>query len=98
MTLDIKRKANETTIKIVGRLDAFTAPSLGKIIEQNARDAENIILELSGLESISDIALRALLEVSEKIRPTSSLRLTAVSDGVMNTLMACGCTDVLAIN
>ena len=82
----------------MGRLDAFTAPSLGRIIEQNAPSSKSIILELSGLESISDTGLRVLLEVNEKIQPISSLKLTAVSDGVMNTLETYGCADVLAIN
>ena len=98
MTLEIERHAKETTIKVVGRLDCFTAPALGKMIEQSARNAPGVILELSGLELISDAGIRVLLEANEKIQPTGSLLLTSVSDNVMNTLKASGCSDVLTIH
>ena len=98
MTLEIKRNATETTIQVVGRLDIFTAPALGRIIDQNARTSQNIVLELSGLEAITDAGLRALLDANERIPPTSALRLTALRDDVMNTLKANGCADAFTIN
>ena len=98
MTIEIKRSSMETTIKVVGRLDLVTAPVLGKMIDQNSRNAENIVLELSGLESISDAGIRVLLGANEKIRPTGTFKLIGVGNNVMESLKTSGCADVLAIN
>lgn len=98
MTLEIKRSAKETTVKLVGRLDSFTSPALEKTIDKIANDTANVVLELSGLEQVSEIGVKALLNVHEKMSSKGSLRITGVCDGVMETLRSCGCVEVLAIS
>lgn len=98
MTLEIKRNAQEATVKVVGRLDSFTAPVLERTIDKIASDTANVVLELSGLEQVSEIGVRALLNVHEKMSAKGSLRLTGVCEGVMETLRSNGCAEVLAIS
>ena len=98
MTLEIKRNKNVTAIKVVGRLDSFTAPVLGKMIDQNSRTADKIVLELGGVEAISETGLQALLEARSKMQKSCTLSLVGVSESVMETFRINGCTEVLVIN
>ena len=98
MTLEIKRSAKETTIKVVGRLDSFTAPVLEKMINKLACDNPRIVLEMSGLEQISDTGVSVLLGAHKKMGEIGSLRLKGVGKSVMDTLRANGCADVFAIS
>ena len=97
MTLEIKRSARETTVKLVGRLDNFTSPALEKMIIKLACDTPNIVLEMSGVEQVSEIGVRALLSVHDKMSAKGSLRLTGVCEGVIKTLRDNGCAGILAI-
>ena len=98
MTLEIKKNLNETSIRVVGRLDSFTTPVLEKMISKNSPGAECIVLDLSGVESVSEAGLKILLDVNEKIQPASALKLTGVKEGVMNAFITNGCVDAFAIN
>lgn len=97
MTLEIKRSAKETTVKLVGRLDSFTSPALERTIDKIANDTSNVVLDLSGIEQVSEIGVRALLSVHDKMSAKGSLRLTGVCKSVMDTLRVNGCADILAI-
>ena len=98
MTLNIKRTAKETIIKVGGRLDSFTAPVLEKMINKSALSAHIIVLELSDLEYISDSGIRVLLDAHKRIEMTGTLKLKGVSADVMDTFKTSGCAEVLAIN
>ena len=98
MTLKIKKNINETIIEVVGRIDTFTAPVLEKMINQNSNSAKNIILELSGVEYISDIGLKTLFAAHEKMQSVGSLKLMGVKENILATLKANGLADILAIN
>ena len=98
MTLEIKRSADVATIKVVGRLDSFTAPVLEKMINKVACGDSIIVLVLSGLDQVSDTGVRVLLDAHKKLSEIGSLRLTGVGEGVMETLKATGCAEVLSIN
>ena len=98
MTLEIKKSAGETTIKVVGRLDSFTAPVLEKMINKAALGEMSIVLELSGVEQVSDVGVSVLLNAHRKMSEMGSLRLTGVCESVMETFRTAGCADVLVIN
>ena len=98
MTLEIKRSAKETTVKLVGRLDSFTSPVLEKMIIKLACDTPNIVLEMSGLEQISDTGVSVLLGAHKKMGEIGSLRLTGVCKSVMDTLRVNGCADIFTIS
>ena len=97
MTLEIKRSAKETTVKLVGRLDSFTSPALERTIDKIANETSNVVLDLSGVEQVSEIGVKALLSVHDKMSTKGSLRLTGVCEGVIKTLRDNGCAGILAI-
>jgi anti-anti-sigma factor len=98
MTLEIKRSATETTIKVVGSLDVFTAPVLEKMINKISCDSSNVVLELSGLEFISDSGISAILKTHERVSSTGSLRLVGVNDSVKAIFADDVRANVLSIN
>ena len=97
MTIEIKRHAGQTAIKIVGKLDSITALVLEKNIRENVSDSQDLVLDLTGLEAISDAGVCMLLEVQRKMQRLGSLRLTSVGDAVMDVLERTGAVHVLVI-
>ena len=65
MTIEIKKNAEATSIEIVGRLDATTAPALDKAIHEDIGDTQNLILDVKAMEYISSAGLRVLLSAQK---------------------------------
>ena len=97
MTIEIKRNAEETTIKLVGRLDTITAPALDKTINEDIADAKNLILDLKELEYISSAGLRVLLSAQKKYGKLGYLKVTNVCEEIMSVFEMTGFADILTI-
>ena len=98
MTIEIKRKADITTIEIAGRLDTTTAPALDKTISENIGAAENLVLDVKGLEYISSAGLRVLLAAQKRMQKVGSMRLINVCEAVMDVFEMTGFADILTID
>ena len=83
MTIEMKRNAEETVIEIAGRLDTTTAPALDKAINEDAKDAQKLVLDLNGLEYISSAGLRVLLSAQKKMQKIGSMKVVNVCEAVM---------------
>ena len=97
MTIEIKRQADATTIKLVGRLDTTTAPALEKTINEDIGDAKNLVLDIKGLEYISSAGLRVFLAAQKKFQKTGSMKVTHVREEVMEIFEITGFADILTI-
>ena len=97
MTIEIKRTAEKTTIEIVGRLDTTTAPALDKTINEDIKDAKNLVLDFKALEYISSAGLRVLLGAQKKMQKIGSMRLVNVREEVMEVFEMTGFSDILTI-
>ena len=97
MTIEIKRTAEKTTIEIVGRLDTTTAPALDKTINDDIKDAKNLVLDFKALEYISSAGLRVLLGAQKKMQKIGSMRLVNVREEVMEVFEMTGFSDILTI-
>ena len=97
MTIEIKKNNQETIIEIVGRLDTITAPVLDKTINEDIKDAVNIVLDLKGLEYISSAGLRVLLSAQKKMQKIGSIKLKNVCEEVMEVFEMTGFSDILTI-
>ena len=97
MTLEIKKNAAETVIRIVGRLDTITAPNLDKIINEELGDTKNLVMDMKGLEYISSAGLRVLLGAQKKMQKIGSVKVTGVCEAVMDVLEMTGFADILVI-
>ena len=97
MTIEIKRNAEETIIKLEGRLDTNTAPALDKTINEDVADAKNLVLDVKALEYISSAGLRVLLGAQKKMQKIGSMKLTNVGETVMEVFEMTGFADILVI-
>ena len=97
MTLRVNNGARATTIEVVGRLDSVTSPVLEKMIEKIASGTRYIVLELSGVEYVSDVGLKVLLRAHESLQTDGSLKLLGVRDSVMEIFKANGFADTFTI-
>ena len=97
MTIEIKRNAEETTIKLAGRLDTTTAPALDKTIQEDIADVKNLVLDVKELEYISSAGLRVLLGAQKKIQKIGSMKVTNVCEAVMEVFEMTGFADILVI-
>ena len=97
MTMEMKKNAAETVIRIVGRLDTITAPNLDKIINEEIGDTKNLVMDMKGLEYISSAGLRVLLSAQKKMQKIGSMKVTGVCEAVMDVLEMTGFADILVI-
>ena len=97
MTIEIKRNAEETIIKLVGRLDTTTAPALDKTINEDIAGTKNLVLDVKELEYISSAGLRVLLGAQKKMQKIGSMKVTNVREEVMEVFEMTGFADILSI-
>ena len=97
MTIEIKKNAAETIIRIVGRLDTITAPALDKTINEDIGDTKNLVLDVKGMEYISSAGLRVLLAAQKKMQKIGSMKVTGVCEEVMEVFEMTGFADILVI-
>lgn len=97
MTIEIKRKAEETVIEIVGRLDTTTAPALDKAVNGDLEGATRLILDLKGMEYISSAGLRVLLGAQKRMQKIGAMKLVGVREEVMAVFEMTGFADILVI-
>lgn len=97
MTIDIKRNKKEVIIVVAGRLDANAASALEKVVNEDASDAEGIIIDMGELEYISSAGLRVLLTAHKKMLKAGFLRLINVQEGVMEVLKMTGFARIMDI-
>ena len=97
MTIDIKRNAEETIIKLAGRLDTTTAPALDKTINEDTTGTKNLVLDVKELEYISSAGLRVLLGAQKKMQKLGSMKVINVCEEVMEVFEMTGFADILTI-
>ena len=97
MTIEIKRNAEETIIKLVGRLDTTTAPALDKTINEDIAGTKNLVLDVKEIEYISSAGLRVLLGAQKKMQKIGSMKVTNVREEVMEVFEMTGFADILVI-
>ena len=97
MTIEIKKNAAETIIRIAGRLDTITAPALDKAINEDIGDTRNLILDMKSLEYISSAGLRVLLGAQRKMQKIGSMKVVNICEEVMEVFEMTGFADILVI-
>ena len=97
MTIELNKNAAEATIRVAGRLDTITAPTLDKTIHEELGDTQHLILDLQGLEYISSAGLRVLLGAQKKMQKIGSMKVIHVCAAVMEVFEMTGFADIFDI-
>ena len=97
MTVNAEKNNNHVTLKIEGRLDTTTAPSLEKVINELPANVTELLLDMSQLAYVSSAGLRVLLSTQKKMNKIGSMKLTGVCEEVMEVFEMTGFSDILDI-
>ena len=96
--MTINKQQNGTlTIAVQGRLDTTTAPDLEKEIKSSLEGVTELIMDFEKLDYISSAGLRVLLSAQKQMSKQGSMKVTNVSDLVMEVFEVTGFTDILTI-
>ena len=97
MTITEERNNNLVTLKIEGRLDTTTAPTLEKTIDEILEDITELILDMNQLTYVSSAGLRVLLSTQKKMNKIGMMKLIGVCEEVMEVFEMTGFVDILNI-
>lgn len=85
------------TIKIIGRLDTATAPSLEAEVDHGLSGVEELILDCTKLEYLSSAGLRVLLKAQKCMTAQGTMKLVHVNEDSMDIFDVTGFSDILTI-
>ena len=97
MTIEKNLNGESATLAVAGRLDTQTAPELEKEIDGIISGLKELTLDMTGLEYVSSAGLRVILKAQKMMNAQGSMKLTGVSDNVMEVFDITGFLDILTI-
>ena len=95
MKLDFTKNENNLIVKIDGRLDTTTAPTLDNFLTEKLMGVNTLTIDCADLVYVSSAGLRVLLVAHKKMK--GSMKLTNVQELVMEVFEITGFVDILTI-
>ncbi len=97
MEIRQNREGDKLTIEIEGRIDAITAPEVGKVLENNLDGVKELIFDLKDLEYTSSAGLREFLGAQQIMEEQGSMLIRNVNETVMDIFEETGFDGILDI-
>ena len=97
MTIEKKLDGEVATLVVAGRLDTQTAPELEKELDAIVAGVKELTFVMTGLEYVSSAGLRVILKAQKIMNAQGSMKLTGVSDDIMEVFDITGFLDILTI-
>ena len=97
MTITKEQEGNVLTIRLEGRLDTATSPDLEKELKASLENVDELVFDLEKLSYISSAGLRVLLSSQKIMNGKGSMKVTHVSEDIMEIFEVTGFTEVLTI-
>ena len=97
MNIEKEQNNNTLLIRIEGRLDTNSAPDLEEVLLASIEGVEELIFDVTELDYISSAGLRVLLSAQKTMNKQGSMKVTGVSDTIMEIFEVTGFTDILTI-
>ena len=97
--LNIEKKPNgaELTVALTGRLDTTTAPQLESAVKESLDGVTALTFDMDALEYISSAGLRVLLSAQKIMNRQGEMKVTHVSETIMEIFEVTGFSDILTI-
>mgnify|MGYP002624874865 FL=1 len=97
--LNIEKKTNgsELTVALTGRLDTTTAPELEKELKESLDGVTVLVIDMAALEYISSAGLRVLLSAQKIMGKQGEMKVSHVSETIMEIFEVTGFSDILTI-
>ena len=97
MNIEKNCNGNEVTLKVTGRLDTTTAPTLEAAASEAIGACEQLVLDFDGLEYISSAGLRVILKAQKAMAAKGGMKLLHVNETIMEIFEITGFSDILTI-
>ncbi|MBQ3336462.1 MAG: STAS domain-containing protein [Selenomonadaceae bacterium] len=97
--MEIKKEQNGSalTIKVIGRLDAGSAPELSKELTTALDGVTDLTFDFAQLQYIASAGLRVLLVAQKRMNKQGSMKLINVSEPVLEVLDMTGFASLMTI-
>ena len=97
--LKIEKKQDDKKLEaaLEGRLDTTSTPQLEAALKDSFDAIDELILDFTGLEYISSAGLRVLLSSQKIMSKKGGMKVTHVSDVIMEIFEVTGFSDILTI-
>ena len=90
-------KGDILNVKLVGRLDTTTAPTLETEISSEIVKAKSLVFDFSPLDYVSSAGLRVLLTCQKTMNKQGSMTIKNVKDEIYEVFKMTGFLDILHI-
>ena len=97
MEITKNKDGGKLEIKVSGRLDTTTAPQLDEEVKSSIDGVTDLVFNLADLEYISSAGLRVLLASQKTMNKQGEMKVTAVSEPVMEIFEVTGFSEILTI-
>ena len=97
MKIDKKLEGSTLTLALEGRLDTTTAPELEQVIRAELDHVDALVFDFGKLEYISSAGLRVLLSAHKAMAKKGGMKVTHVSEMVMEVFEVTGFSDILTV-
>ena len=97
LNIDKKTNGTELTVALTGRLDTTTAPELEKELRESLDGVIVLVIDMAALEYISSAGLRVLLSAQKIMGRQGEMKVTHVSETIMEIFEVTGFSDILTI-
>ena len=98
MKIEQVKDGNALNLKLEGRLDTITAPSLEAVLADTLDSADAVTMDFSTLEYISSAGLRVLLGAQKQLnKKQGSMIIKNVNPTIMEVFEITGFSDILTI-
>jgi anti-sigma B factor antagonist len=92
-----KTIAEDSQIRLSGRLDTTTAPELETVVDEVLENGQSLTLDMEELEYISSAGLRVILKAQKGMSRKGGMKLVHVPEAVMEVFSITGFSDFLTI-
>lgn len=97
LNINKKAEASTLTVSLSGRLDTVTAPELEKELKGALDGVTELVMDMEKLEYISSAGLRVLLSAQKIMGKQGAMKVTHVSEAIMEIFDVTGFADILTI-
>ena len=97
MTIEKIVNGSTTVLKIIGRLDTSSAPSLEAAVDACVAGVQELVFDCNALEYVSSAGLRVILKAQKMMNAQGSMKLIGVNGNIMEVFDITGFADILTI-
>ncbi|MFI3300681.1 MAG: STAS domain-containing protein [Candidatus Gastranaerophilales bacterium] len=94
----IKEKTNTTLhVALAGRIDTVTAYDFGTQINDDLDDVKTLVLDFGGVDYVSSIGLRVILELQKTMNANGTMKITNLQPQILRIFEMTGFVNILTI-